>query len=347
MIVNTSTDDKTWQIHLNGLLAMLQQSCKSRDGGSVATSNLIAARKFGMSDNGDLQEFFRSRNPIEDIEKVWLILDISKMRLRKFIGTMDEFRASKGGSFKKLDVEKLRVSVKLIQRDLRIITELVPKEYRPVRMSTEAVYGSDSGLPSYYSGYYGESYSNGKFPANPRTSKKMYLFAKSHLNLVADFVCAKWNEYRTMLLITCDFLLKAAQFLYSGTSRPNARESTMQSRMVKEAVDGICASVAFYYAQPQPRAVRSSGSQNPAILLSEQGEGENEYTNIGKDYSSYMAIPMTTMSALNLMWPLHCAIGVEYVTPEPQRDWMKHVLYYTGAQMRIPKAMALVSSYQF
>jgi hypothetical protein len=169
MIVNTVPDDKTWQIHLDGLLAMLQQNHSTTEGEDKTTANLIAARKFTQSDkSGDLQEFLQSRPPMDDIEKAWLLVDISKLRLRKIVATMDRLRMFNGINitcFRKLDVEKLRVAVKQIQRELRLVRELVPKEYHPARVSkAHSSWSSGLDLPPFFDGYYEEIYSNSKQP---------------------------------------------------------------------------------------------------------------------------------------------------------------------------------------
>ncbi|OKL57245.1 hypothetical protein UA08_07621 [Talaromyces atroroseus] len=293
--INTSPNDKTWQIHLDGLLAMLQQNHHSTTKcDDKSSSNLIAARECAQSDgNGDVQKFLQSRPPMDSIEKAWLLMDLSKLKLRKLIATMDHFH-----------VEKLRVSVKQIQRDILLVRESVPKEYHPARVSkAHSSWSSASDLPPYYRGYYEEVYSN-------------------------NLLCAKWNEYRTMLLITSDFMLRSGHFLYSGTSRSNTREATALSRTMEEAVDGICASVAYYYDYSRANNIKR------VTIASPNDAGKRDL----------VPLSMTTMDALALTWSLHCAIAMRHVIAEDQRDWMKQVLYYTGSQMRIPKAMALASA---
>lgn len=303
MIVNTSVTDRTWQTHLNGMLTMIQHNPNTGGNRVAEMTNLSAARQFALSDErSDIQEFFNSRPAINNFEKAWLLLNITKMRLRTLITVMDRFRAidddRNSTKFKKLDVEKLRVSVKRIQRDLHLISDLLPKEYHPVKITKATGCDIPSGLPPTYIGYHAESYPD-------------------------NFLCTKWNEYRTLVLITGDFLLKAGRFLYSGTSRPNARESIALARMMKEAVDGICASVAYYH---------DSSKTNSAT----RGE-----TDAG---SAWMYTTMKTLDALNLMWPLHCAIATDSGATKAQQQWMKEVLMYMGFNMRIPKAVALADT---
>jgi hypothetical protein len=266
-------------------------------------TNLSAARQFALSDETrDIQEFFSSRPAMDNIEKAWLLLNITKVRLRTLITTMDRFRAifaQNTTTFKKLEVEKLRVSVKRIQRDLRLIPDLLPKEYHPTKMTKRVGCDSPSVLPPTFNGYYEESYSD-------------------------SFLCTKWNEYRSLILITGDFLLRTGRFLYKGTSRPNARETTALNRMMKEAADGICASVAHYH-------------DDSNLMITKREEAEAESTCI---YTS-----IKTLDALNLMWPLHSAIATESGATEAQRDWMREVLLYLGCRMRIPKAIALAETH--
>jgi hypothetical protein len=213
---------------------------------------------------------------------------------------MDRFRAIGDTgittNFKNLDVEKLRVSVRRIQRDLRLIPDLLPREYHPVKVTKSTGCDIPSDLPLTYTGYYEESYTD-------------------------SFLCTKWNEYRTLILITGDFLLRTGRFLYAGTSRPNVRETTGLTRMTKEAGDGICVSVAYYY---DSSVTKSTGR--------EETEAD----------SAWMHSTMKTLDTLNLMWPLHCAMTIGSGATEAQRSWMKGVLMYVGCDMRIPKAVALV-----
>ncbi|EEA20960.1 hypothetical protein EYB25_008438 [Talaromyces marneffei] len=304
MIVNTSLADRTWQTHLNGMLAMIQHNHNTGGNRMPTEDNMSAARQFALSEETpDIQEFFSLRPQMDSIEKAWLLLDVTKARLRKLVTSMDHFSAVDNPNsvvtIKKIDVEKLRVSVKRIQRDLRLITNLLPKKYHPVMIPKTTGCDIASGLPSTCNGYYGESYPD-------------------------NFLCTRWNEYRTLILITGDFLLKTGRFLYAGTSRPNGRETTTLTRMMKEAIDGIYASVAYLYDDSKMRIT---------------GQKEADVDSAWINTSS-----MKTLDALNLMWPLHCAVAMEFGATKAQRDWMKKVLQYMGCKMRIPKAMSLADT---
>lgn len=201
-------------------------------------------------------------------------------------------------NFKKLDVEKLRVSVKRIQRDLRLIPDLLPREYHPVKVTKPTGCDIPSGLPPNYNDYYEESYTD-------------------------RFLCKKWNEYRTLMLITGDFLMRTGRFLYRGTSRPNVRETTALTRRIKEAVNGICASVAHYYDSSDTNSTRR-----------EEAEAN----------SARMHTTIKTLDALNLMWPLHCAISTEFDATEAQQSWMKGVLNVHWLQHANTNAVALADA---
>lgn len=292
----------TWQIHLNGMLAMMKHNQNARGSRTAEMTNLSAARQFAVVEKtSDIQEFFSSRPAMDNIEKAWLLLDITKVRLKMLVTIMDRFRAVEDAQnttpFKKLEVEKLRVSVKRIQRDLHLIPNLLPKEFHPVKIPQITGCAIPSGLPPTYIGYYAESY-------------------------IDSFLCTKWNEYRALMLMIGDFLLRTGRFLYSGTTRPNVRESTALTRTIREAVEGICASVAYYH-----------GSSKTSSAIRERGEIDAD--------SAWMHPSMKTLDALSLMWPLHCAISTESGATKAQREWMKEVLIYIGWNMRIPKAMAL------
>jgi hypothetical protein len=101
---------------------------------------------------------------------------------------------------------------------------------------------------------------------------------------------------------------------------------------MKEAVDGICASVAYYYDYSRTNITKSSTASLPKPI---------ERGSIAEQDS--ISLSMSTMDALALTWSLHCAIAMRHVVAEDQREWMAQVLHYAGSRMRIPKAMALVS----
>lgn len=302
MIVNTSLADRTWQTHSNGLLAMLQHNQNTRGNCIAEMTGLSAARQFALSEEtSDIQGFLSSHPLTDSIEKAWLLLHVTKVQLRTFITTMDRFCAIDDAQltmhFKKLDVEKVRVSVKRIQRGLCLFPDLIPKEYHPIRMINSIGCDFPTALSPTYIGYYEDSY--------PDT-----------------FLCTKWNEYRSLLLITGDFLLRTGRFLYAGMRRSNARETTGLARMMKEAADGICASVPSYCTKYSARR--------------EEADVENAWKH---------TTPMKTLDALNLMWPVHCAIATESGATEAQRGWMKELLLFMGCNMRIPKAMALADTH--
>ncbi|EED20529.1 hypothetical protein TSTA_037490 [Talaromyces stipitatus ATCC 10500] len=187
MIVSTTSTEKTWRIHLNGLLAMIHHSHSAKDKRTAAMDNVSAVRRFTLSEKtADLPAFLISQPSMDGIQKAWLLLDITKLRLRELVTIMNHFRAidytRNMMSFKKLDVEKLRVSIKRMQRDLRLVNDLIPKKHHPVKINATGCH-CPSDLPPSYNGYYEESYSD-------------------------SLICTKWNEYRTLILRIGDFQLR-------------------------------------------------------------------------------------------------------------------------------------------
>ncbi|KAF4963663.1 hypothetical protein F66182_18111, partial [Fusarium sp. NRRL 66182] len=95
---------------------MMKPNQNTRGSWIAELTSLSAARQLSVLEKfSDNQELFGSRPAMDNVEKAWLLLDITKVRLKLLVTIMDRFRAAEDVNtthFKKLEVEKIRVSVK-------------------------------------------------------------------------------------------------------------------------------------------------------------------------------------------------------------------------------------------
>lgn len=118
-----------------------------------------------------------------------------------------------------------------------------------------------------------------------------------------------------LVIVTAILLLRSGEFLQSREDYKDAREYRDLSDTIQEAVDGICASVAYHLW---------GGTVDPVSPSHIIGVESNK-----------------TARALLLLWPLYCASKSPGIKSTRQR-WLKNALWYIGEGSKIPKAMALV-----
>ena len=117
MVVASSWEEDTWRIHLDGCLALLQQSCRGTDG-IAALEPLEQALRFIQGDTtGNFSFDTTTKN---DKEKTALLLIILKLRLRSLV---DEFCILTRGVVqpRKLDMLRLRLLMKQLLNDLGLV----------------------------------------------------------------------------------------------------------------------------------------------------------------------------------------------------------------------------------
>lgn len=116
MTVNLDPDDRTWTVHLDGFLAIL---CQQQVECSEAwISTLIHASQ--ILKRGDGIHASLAGRAMDDLRTAFLLMDITKLRLRQLTS---EMRKLLGGLERprKLDVQKLRVSLKQVHGDILLI----------------------------------------------------------------------------------------------------------------------------------------------------------------------------------------------------------------------------------
>ncbi|KAK9319888.1 hypothetical protein V1517DRAFT_26131 [Lipomyces orientalis] len=123
MIVNIDLEDRTWQIHLDGLLNILsQQSLHHRPSSMDNFGSLDLAIQICKSE-GDV---FRTLATCEmnSLGKAFLILDVAKLCLRPLTAKVE--KVLKGATSRKIDVQKLRASIRQIQKNLKFFPKVCP-----------------------------------------------------------------------------------------------------------------------------------------------------------------------------------------------------------------------------
>jgi hypothetical protein len=118
MTVASNWDDTTWQTHLDGYLSILSQSRQQPTG--KAQDSMLAQALECAGDDATVQQF-HSSGTMADIDKVTLLLDISKLRLRTLARKLCMLLQGVTPP-RKLDVQKLQSSVKQVYADLQLGT---------------------------------------------------------------------------------------------------------------------------------------------------------------------------------------------------------------------------------
>lgn len=117
MAVGSDWDDDTWKIHLDGYLSLLQQS-QREIAGDNPLDPLELALQFVRDDtamNSSLDTIVR-----DDKGRVILLLSILKLRLRNLVHDFCRLTGSEERP-RKLDVQRLKVLLKRLLGDLKIV----------------------------------------------------------------------------------------------------------------------------------------------------------------------------------------------------------------------------------
>ncbi|KAF2736015.1 hypothetical protein EJ04DRAFT_562785 [Polyplosphaeria fusca] len=249
MLVNLDSEDRTWQIHLDGFLTLLRQRPSSCGTGQVA----ILMEALTRSDNSDTTEITLSNNLQDDLDKASLIIDIAKLRLKAVAHNLHHLVTATPYP-RKLDIQKTRVSLKRVQRDISTVPSLLLATLRPDSIALQ-------------------------------------------------------NEYRTIVVVLAYLLLQCGAKLQPTSSYEETREFQNLARVAREAVDGICASVACALAYPRERAFQRFDFRD-------------------------------CFTALSMIWPLTAALKGTGIDGERQ-EWIRGALWRIGEEGCVPKALSL------
>lgn len=123
MIVNTELADRTWQVHLEGLLIILSQlPCDPHS--TLALENVDTLRAAIQISNSEGSAFLNLTSyEANGVKKGFLVLDVAMLRLRPLALECESLlqRAPR-----KIDAQKLRASVKQIQKNLNLFSKICP-----------------------------------------------------------------------------------------------------------------------------------------------------------------------------------------------------------------------------
>jgi hypothetical protein len=258
MIVGDSWEDRSWQVHCDGLLALISQRTHEQGVQSFATSNVCSDDVCMLPS-------------LADFDKAWRLLDTAKFQLKEIAPEMDSLLSGTRAP-RKLDARKLHIAVKKIFKNLWLVSAVLSPDSSPSRPHLR--------------------------PSLPPTA-------------------AKQIEYRSLLIIMTDFLLKTGPVLHSsGQNYRQTKEFTRFFTVLQDSVDDICASVPAYF--------RPAGTC-PRELISPTLAPDSAHT----------------MEATKWIWPLYCASKAA-CSPPALRQWIQEVLWTIGEQSSLPRAMALV-----
>ncbi|KAJ5272270.1 hypothetical protein N7478_007395 [Penicillium angulare] len=123
MIVNIDLADQTWQLHLEGLLIILSQLPHNPHSTSSLEDigTLHAAIQISKSKGYAFQKL--TTYEANSLEKAFLILDVAMLCLRLLVLDCEGLLQRVP---RKIDVQKLRASVKQIQKNLNLFSKICP-----------------------------------------------------------------------------------------------------------------------------------------------------------------------------------------------------------------------------
>jgi hypothetical protein len=122
MIVNVDPYDKTWQVHLNGLLEILRKSHTL----VYEKKALPLLKAMQIMDCRNVRETI-STQPVCDIAGAGILLDIAKLRLNCLDTEFTKLFADASPP-RKIDVQKLRRLIKELHDNLRLMPSMLPEE---------------------------------------------------------------------------------------------------------------------------------------------------------------------------------------------------------------------------
>jgi hypothetical protein len=126
MIVNIDPEDKTWQIHLDGLLKIF--SGQSTYLQALPTDDFDTLHHAIHLCNSEEDIF--SRLAVYEVSshvKTSLILDAAILRLRRLVAEVESLLHEASETRRKLDVQKLRASIKNVQKNLKLFPMICPQ----------------------------------------------------------------------------------------------------------------------------------------------------------------------------------------------------------------------------
>jgi hypothetical protein len=123
MIVNIDPKDQTWRIHLDGLLNILSQTSYHSDLPTDDFNTLHHAVYISKSEGNQFQRLAAYEVP--NRIKAFLILDVAKLCLQPLASKAENLTEEENP--RKLDVQKLRASIKNIQKNLKLFPKICRK----------------------------------------------------------------------------------------------------------------------------------------------------------------------------------------------------------------------------
>jgi hypothetical protein len=131
MAVSSDWEDNTWRTHLDAYFAMLRQTSQAATDNS-RDSSLLQALQFVYDNNK--RELSLNDPSKTDTETAELLLDVCKLRLSNIAQDLAGL-FERGPQPRKLDIQKLRLSVKRLYADVLSVSKLIsPSESRPSKL---------------------------------------------------------------------------------------------------------------------------------------------------------------------------------------------------------------------
>jgi hypothetical protein len=129
MVVSSDPHDKTWQIHLNALLILLHQNFNDQNFSDQNSNRMKGSplqNVFQFLSSQNIREII-SPLPLSSCDKASLLLDITKLALRRLNNEFNKIFSNISPP-RKLDVQKLRRSIKEVHDNLLLISSMLGKD---------------------------------------------------------------------------------------------------------------------------------------------------------------------------------------------------------------------------
>jgi hypothetical protein len=133
MTVSIDQRDRTWLMHVDGLLALLHEPHNN------ALRYLTLYRATQVLDNLTGLNSDEQDSGLTDSERTFLLLDLSKLRLKTQISDMEGLLASTDHP-RQIDLQRIRGSVKRVYKDLATIPAQINAENSKFRVQRISAY---------------------------------------------------------------------------------------------------------------------------------------------------------------------------------------------------------------
>ncbi|KAI4213963.1 MAG: hypothetical protein LQ351_003367 [Letrouitia transgressa] len=290
-------------MHLNGLLALLNSPLYFRE----IKENSASTDLFSVS--SPLGTATVEASSLLNAEAVNLVYGLQS-RLYKLAPELDS-TFHNGTGPRKLDVQKIRVALKGLHKDLCVAHRMLEGKQWRHRLDRPSMshwpLQSLSAVASRAQRYAETDHGLDGECLQQQVPDHSVILKPAHANVIL-------NNLRTAMIVSAAFLLESGGYLDSKSSWPSTKEFRTLNSTIQDAVNGIWTSAACSSNIIISETPGSKGTETPSFKI---------------------------LDGLLLMWPLYAALRAPGIS-ELQHLLFEQALRTVGEVGRIPKAIALV-----